>query len=210
MKIEKTVTEKVIAANRENAAKSTGPRDTTSTRQNARKHGLLAKQLKFETDDERQEFDTWVQELEDDWRPQGFTERTLVYEVAISAWKLTQAIGWQEQEFADRRAASTAILECVTVEGFPERRVMFKKWDTTSATAKRGWDCEELVLRTSDKDTKLDCSDTESRTGVDNIQIEAKLRTRLDTIFRYQASLRNNFYRAIKALREFRRERRGS
>jgi hypothetical protein len=54
MKIKKTVSDKVITANRKNARKSTGPRSAvakSALRYRAVRHGLLTKALSFRSDD---------------------------------------------------------------------------------------------------------------------------------------------------------------
>ena len=71
MKIKKTVTEKVIAANRENAQKGTGPGNWNFVSQNARQHSLLSKQLIFQTEGEKQEFNTLLDDLHDEWQAYG-------------------------------------------------------------------------------------------------------------------------------------------
>ena len=58
MKTKKTMTEKVIAANRANAQKTTGPQNTSAVSQNALKHGLLAKHVLFRNEEEKVEFNT--------------------------------------------------------------------------------------------------------------------------------------------------------
>jgi hypothetical protein len=91
MKAKKTVTEKVIAANRANAKKTIGPRNTKTVSQNALKHGLLAKHLLFQNEEEKTEFSTLLDELDDDYQPVGRTQRALVEEVAVCLWKLQTA-----------------------------------------------------------------------------------------------------------------------
>ncbi len=88
MKIKKTVTAKVIAANRANGQKATGPRNTTAVTQNARTHGLLSKYILFQGEEEKKEFDTLLDELEREQQPAGPTERALVEELASCFWKV--------------------------------------------------------------------------------------------------------------------------
>src|ERR1022692_2197630 len=91
MKIKKTVSEKVFAANRRNAHKSTGPRDVSAVRYNATKHGLLMKQLKFLNQDDAEEFKALVEELEKDFAPKGAVQYMLLEEIAVTWWKLRTA-----------------------------------------------------------------------------------------------------------------------
>ena len=53
MKIKKTVSEKLHAANRKNAQKSARPVNVAFVRDNALEHGLRAKRIVFENDKER-------------------------------------------------------------------------------------------------------------------------------------------------------------
>lgn len=75
MRIKKTVTEKVIAANRTNGRKNTGPQNTNSVRENARRHGLLSRMLVFQTEEEKEELNTLLAELHDEYRPVGRTNQ---------------------------------------------------------------------------------------------------------------------------------------
>jgi hypothetical protein len=58
MKIRKTISEKVISANRANSQKSTGPEDCANVKNNAMKHGFRAQQLFFENQDEKKDTPT--------------------------------------------------------------------------------------------------------------------------------------------------------
>ena len=62
MTIKKTMSEQALLANQENAKKSTGPNNTKETKLNAAKHGLLAKKLVFDTEEEKQEYESLLAE----------------------------------------------------------------------------------------------------------------------------------------------------
>src|SRR5579864_5044065 len=67
VKIKKTVTEKVILANRENGKKGTGPktrRGKDNASQNATKHGVLARNFHFRDDQERADYDGLISDLD--------------------------------------------------------------------------------------------------------------------------------------------------
>jgi len=68
MKIKKTITPKVISASRDNGAKSRGPNNCDSTKLNAWKHGLTAKSLLLD-EQEQQEFAELIAELEAEYPP---------------------------------------------------------------------------------------------------------------------------------------------
>jgi hypothetical protein len=79
------VSQEKLRANRQNAAKSSGPRSATgkaAARQNARKHGVLSARL-FVQGEVPQEFDALLQSLAQDLRPSGALELLFV-EVQIS------------------------------------------------------------------------------------------------------------------------------
>ena len=210
MKIKKSVTGKVIAANQANAHKTAGPRNTKAVSQNARKHGLLAKHLPFKNAEEEEEFNRLQAELDDEYQPCGQTERALVEEIAICLWKLQLLNGWELQEITNRRKAAKAILRAVAENYDEEPLPLFTKGDGSRSAAQLGWHCQELIVRTGTRNYEQDESfsgDTKDKAG--HVQIEAKLNTSLDTILRYQAALKRDLYRAIAALRTIQLQRCG-
>jgi len=91
------ITEKQIAANRRNAAHSTGPRTEEGKKiasQNALKHGLLAREVVVSVGDgaeNSQEFDAMLLDLKDHFAPQGVLEEMLVEKIAVAYWRLRRA-----------------------------------------------------------------------------------------------------------------------
>jgi hypothetical protein len=81
---------KQVAANRQNALKSTGPRNTQNVRFNALRHGLRAKILVL-PDEDPAEFNRLLQDLEAEWQPQTPTEFIQVERMAVNYWKLARA-----------------------------------------------------------------------------------------------------------------------
>ena len=78
------------SANAANAQLSTGPRTADGkarSAQNARKHGLTAKDLLIGPED-REEFDELLAGLQADVAPQGTLQQTLFDELVSSAWNL--------------------------------------------------------------------------------------------------------------------------
>ncbi|MFN0170746.1 MAG: hypothetical protein ACKV22_30360 [Bryobacteraceae bacterium] len=79
-----------INANRRNALKSTGPKTPAGkvrSSRNALLHGLASKQIVLNTEDETA-FQALYAEFHDEYQPATATERTLVQQVAIAAWRL--------------------------------------------------------------------------------------------------------------------------
>lgn len=83
-------------SNRVNAQSSTGPRDTTSTRLNAVKHGLLAKGI-TELDDS-DAYESLAQRLAEAYRPVGDLEKFFVERIAFHMIRLQRA-GRLEAEY---------------------------------------------------------------------------------------------------------------
>jgi hypothetical protein len=104
----KTITERVLAANRENGKKSIGPRTTVGTRYNAVTHSLLAKKILFRDESEQGEFAKLGAELSRHHEPIGPTEGALVSEMAIGLWRLHHLYGWELLEVSNREKAAAA------------------------------------------------------------------------------------------------------
>lgn len=82
--------------NQLNSQKSTGPKDTTSTRYNALKHGLLSEGI---TElDNVEDFKKLLHDLEEEHRPLGAVETFLVRRLALSTVRLRR-IGRLEAEY---------------------------------------------------------------------------------------------------------------
>ena len=76
--------ENQVAANRRNAAKSTGPKTAQGkqvVRMNALKHGLRAERVVIPGEDP-EEFEALFQGLQEDWQPVGARENLLVERLA--------------------------------------------------------------------------------------------------------------------------------
>jgi len=104
----KPTPEAKIAANRSNAAKSTGPttpEGKAASSQNALKHGLLSRHIILPDDaaEQREEFDCLHNELIDEYRPVGPTHRLLVERLAVCYWRLQRVIRYESQSVADSR-----------------------------------------------------------------------------------------------------------
>src|SRR5207248_378425 len=89
MKIQKTISDKVIAANCANAQKSTGPKTLTGkkhSRLNAKSHGLFAKELHFDEGEEL-EFERLKRDLLSQLLPQTALQRLAVDEILSCVWR---------------------------------------------------------------------------------------------------------------------------
>lgn len=210
MKTKKSVTDRVIAANRNNSRKSPGPKNTGAVSQNARTHGVFAKHLTFHNPEEQLEFECLRDDFSHEYQPLGATERALIEEASVCFWKLGVLDSWAMKELDNRRGAAREIVRSVA-ENYREQQVpLFTQGDGSQSAAGLGWDCQELIIRTGSRkfeEARVDeLADQKSKSG--QVLIEAKLTSAIETIMRYQTFLKKDYYRAIAMLREIRRERR--
>src|SRR2546430_1543407 len=93
MKIHKTVSAKVIAANRRNAAKSTGPKTVSGkgrVGRNSVRHGLFAREL-YVSAEEHSEFETMRRDLLSQLAPATSLQKLAVDEIVCCVWRCTLA-----------------------------------------------------------------------------------------------------------------------
>tara|TARA_Y100000310_G_C20603296_1_gene774189 strand:+ start:898 stop:1377 length:480 start_codon:yes stop_codon:yes gene_type:complete len=94
-------TEAQINANRKNAQLSTGAQDTSQTRFNAVKHGILSKHLVSK--EEKEELEILFQELIDDFQPKTKIELRIVEKAASALWD-SQRIYKKESVFEHNKS----------------------------------------------------------------------------------------------------------
>ena len=83
-----------IAANRQNAQLSTGPRTAAGKKRsslNGLTHGLRSEEVVLPTES-RDQFDSFLAAWMDDWQPPTETRRFLVERAAVAAWKLRRCM----------------------------------------------------------------------------------------------------------------------
>jgi hypothetical protein len=198
--INKTVTEPVLLANRENGGKSPGPRNTKNTRYNATTHSLLAEQIRFRDESEEKKFRKLVAELSRDLNPVGLTEQNLVTEIAIAMWRLHIVYGLEFLEVKNRENAATAFFNALR-ENVEAQELSF------FAATQQGWSARELSVRTASRNS----GEEEALLGMTDktgqVMVEAKMSSSLETLLRYGTSIRRDFYKALKVLCQLQRER---
>ena len=108
------VSERKRQANRSNAKRSTGPKDTRRTRYNAQKHGLLSQAAIIQTGDAKEdprELESLLEALREDLEPEGRLEEILVDRIASCVWRLRRA---QRAEVGEiRRGADSAEMDAM-------------------------------------------------------------------------------------------------
>jgi hypothetical protein len=94
-------TKEQIRANRKNAKKSTGPKNTDRTRLNALKHGLRSDEVVLPTEDP-QEFREFLDAWLADWNPPTMARRQLVEEAASAAWRKRRCLRVESARLSQR------------------------------------------------------------------------------------------------------------
>jgi hypothetical protein len=92
------VSEKKLAANRSNAQKSTGPKDTTKTRWNAVKHGILCQEIGAaidESPEDLQQFEEFCEETYEEHKPQGPMESMLFNDMISLRWRRKRMLRYE-------------------------------------------------------------------------------------------------------------------
>lgn len=206
MKVKKTLTEKVIAANRENSKKATGPNNTEYSSQNAIVHGVLSRKLRFKDEEERLLYDGLVGELCADHCPSGASEYALVFELAFCTWNLQKLYAWLFDEMAIADDSAKAILNNVAENYDSEQVPVFAAGRANAAT--RGWECQELLVqtasRTCEQERGLGTEDMNKKSG--RVLVHTKMIRTVDLILRYTAAVKRDYYRALSKLQELQRE----
>lgn len=217
MKIKKEVTDRVLAANRANAKKSTGPRTkrgNQNSRNNATQHGLLARRIVFDDDEERVAFESLLQDCHDEFRPDGFVQKILVEEITTCVWKTQIALGLETQALS----AGQNLRERIRGVFHGELELPL---DAEAYPLDRGWDCDRVIVRSiADRDVDTSTASrgpaivqnqlvpdyvSTQRSNSQNrghIEVEAVLGNALANIARYGNGVKRDLYRAIELLRK--------
>jgi len=120
---ENDVTSKAkIKANRENAGKSTGPKDTSVTRYNALKHGILSSVVLLKGES-RKSLDEFGRKIRTELAPGNEIENILVDRIISSAWRLRRIIK------VEREFLQSEYDECKTDSYSGESRDESKAWN---------------------------------------------------------------------------------
>jgi hypothetical protein len=220
MKIKKTVSEKVLAANRANGQKTSGPKTCESGKLNAVKHGLLAKRLLL-NEEQVGEFAELHGNLILEYQPQTETERIMVDDLATLRWKLQLAENLELRRLRRREKSAEIVFQTLAAERETDDLSKLTRANDFADGARVGWECTELKIIASNRKLAEEINGGDyKRTGVNDprtslsqstcsksdqshgsILVEAKVNTGIESISRYERSLRRDFYRAMDILR---------
>lgn len=223
MKIKKTVTDSVRAANKNNAQDSPGPQTEqgkANVRYNALQHGILARRVVLKTDEERAEFHELSRSCHEEWCPKGSEEKFYTEEIVILYWKLQITEGLETRELSRRQELSG------NVDGV-FRKSLYLPINDFDLPLDRGWDCERLVVRAVSGKTEGSSFASGGPPLVENqlptthrkssnrhtgetghLELEAVMASSLTSLTRYRSPLKRELYRAFETLRAVQSERR--
>jgi len=211
VKIRRTVTQKVLDANRENAQESTGPNTEAgkeASSANSVRHGLLADGLVFETEEQEKQFAALMDQLTNDLKPGSALESILVEEIAVCYWKLGTALRWEMAAARSRRDSSRDVVQGLVAENLDNKSQLEFLDNQRVALGGEGWECTEVWLRkcrSSESSNSTNVAKREVKAGEEvHVQVEAKLATALETTMRYSAMIRRDLHRAIDQLKSLR------
>lgn len=192
--MKKNVTPAVLAANRLNAKRSTGPLRRDAVKHNALKHGLLTKAIPFRDEHEEREFTKFRHELKTDLRPEDSIQTMLVEEIAVCWWKLRMATAWELKEFSGRRSGAKAAVEAYLESSEDYSPSDWQKHLQDAANA--GWELREMTLR-ADESSEGAIVGKKTRTH----QFEARLGSAAESGMRYRSAWKRDLYKALEMLR---------
>ena len=205
MHIHKHVSRKVIEANRKNSHHGHGPTTTRgkqAVRYNAVKHGLLARSLVFKSEEEEHDFRAYRRRLCEDLAPEDSLEMMYVEDLANCEWRLKRATRWEQA--IGRKDNTTAIAENALKSGTEKLGISSEQ----ATEGSRGWRCEELRFSlTREKDTKAQSSFIDDPDGVELAVTLSNPVGDLNTILRYQHSIRRDRDNAADRLLKLQRAR---
>jgi hypothetical protein len=204
MKVKKTVTEKVILANRANARKGTGAktqRGKDRVSQNATKHGILARNFRFKDNHEKADYDTLISDLDGSIDADDPLQRMLVEEVAIAHLRRGRALKLEQRTCRRQNPATELILNTMERSELVDTGVCSVETDS-------GWECKELTMAAKKADDRLVRNGplTQGSGDGQQLQLHAKFQDPMDKALRYQRATARDFYRALTLLYEVRRK----
>jgi len=211
MKRKKKVSDAVLAANRANSQSSSGPRTEhgkSNSSKNALRHGILARKVEFDDDEQRAEFLELWQVCKTELHPIGLIEKFLVEEIATLLWKLGITAFLEVRELLRRQGLSDDVSSVLHKDlELPIRNLDLPR----HLPLDRGWDYERVVVRTvATKDhhhstavrgpgfvqghvvEALKSSENSDNKNVDHLEIEAVMGSALESVTRYQAKLKRD------------------
>jgi len=204
MKIKKTVTEKVILANRENGKKGRGAktqRGKDVVAQNATKHGILARNFHFKDDRERADYSVLISDLDRSFDRDDPITRMLTEELAIAHLRRGRSLRLEQGTRRRQNPATELALNTLSRSELVNTGFCFVDSDS-------GWECTELTMAGKKANDRLLKNGPLAQGNGDGQQliVHAKFQDPMDKALRYQRATARDFYRALNELFKLRRE----
>ena len=207
MKVRKSVTDKVIAANRRNGKKGTGPktiRGKDIVSQNATKHGILAQNFRFRDDREEAAYESHISQVRRSIDEDNPFQHMVAELMVIDYLRCGRALRL-ERKLIERKNPATE-LALGAIEHSELVSTGIGRLDFAP-----GWECKELHLSAGKDVENLIRNGSVARSGGNGQELElhAKFQDPLDRALRYQRATTRDFYRAMDWLCRLRREQEG-
>ena len=203
MNRKKTMTPAALEANRQNARKSTGPRDPAAVKFNSVKNGFTSKSLFFEDEKERKLYEEFSSSLRQNLQPRDFLQEMLVEDAAVSWWKLRLIDGLLVEQIRSRAGVSMEVYN-----SYLEARRRYEGPTGAPAGLQQmvgsGWECQQVVLSTGGSEQRKESTEgplmTEDGKKKGNGSMQVRFASSEERLLRYANAWRRDFYRALGAL----------
>lgn len=220
MKIKKTVTESVLAANRASSKLSTGSktaRGKAASSRNSLRHGLLAKAVFFDSDEKRTAYEQHWRSWHKHWKPVGPVELFLMEDITNMAWKLameealeTEALAHRQSDGIDGIFANDLDLPMDAADlplgpSYVCEKVSIEAVASKGTVSSDGSSAPQLYGGRFVQSTRKSSLGTHHHTG--QLGVHAVLSDSLDALVRYRSGLKHDLYRALDTLRSLQTER---
>ena len=204
MTVKKTVTEKVISANRANGRRGTGAktqRGKNVASQNATKHGILSRKFRFKNDQEKADYNALMSDLDGSIDRDDPLQRMLAEEVAIAHLRRGRALKLEQRTCRRQNPATELALETIKNSKLVDTGICF-------GDPESGWKCVELTMAAKKADDRLLRNGAVAQSSGDGQQLHlhAKFQDPMDKALRYQRATARDFYRALNLLYKLRKE----
>jgi hypothetical protein len=203
MRAKKTVTLKVVSANRANSKKGTGPktqRGKEVVSQNATRHGILSRNFHFKDDQEESNYSALITDLHRNIDEDDPFQRMLTEVIAVAHFRRGRALRMEQSARRQQNPATELVLK--TMENS-------KLLDTGLCLidSESGWDCNELTMaakKADDRELRNGPLAQSNRDG-QQLQLHAKFQDPMEKALRYQRAIARDFYSALNWLNKLRR-----
>jgi hypothetical protein len=205
MKIRKTVTDKVIEANRENGKKGTGAktcRGKDIVSRNAIKHGILARKFPFSSDREKAAYRRLLERVAKGIDRKDPFQRMVAEECVMAHVRRARALKFEQKVCEQQNPATELALQTINESELMSDGMGLIHLDPT-------WECKELHMSAKKSHDCLTRKGPESsgHGNGEELQVNVKFQDPLDKALRYQRATARDFYKALQWLSRLQKKR---